>query len=234
VIQAFVLGALAQSSLILSGLLPYVMRIPDRVIGILAGVGAGALISAVAFDLVPEADVLPSVESALWLLVGATVFIVLDRIVEERFGSEGGGGSGGSALGIVLGSVVDGVPESLIFGIQIASGLPISVAFLAAVIVSNIPQALAPSAELKTAGWSALKMTAMWGSVVLACGVAAVVGFAIASNLDDATGARAAALAAGGLLAMLTNSLIPFAYEKGGAPAGFATVIGFGVALAMT
>jgi ZIP family zinc transporter len=234
VIQAFVLGALAQSSLILSGLLPYIMRIPDRVIGILAGVGAGALISAVAFDLVPEADVLPSVESALWLLVGATVFIVLDRIVEERFGSEGGGGSGGSALGIVLGSVVDGVPESLIFGIQIASGLPISVAFLAAVIVSNIPQALAPSADLKTAGWSAMKMTAMWGSVVLACGVAAVIGFAIASNLDDATGARAAALAAGGLLAMLTNSLIPFAYEKGGAPAGFATVIGFGVALAMT
>lgn len=234
-IQAFVLGALAQSSLILSGLLPYVMRIPDRAIGILAGVGAGALISAVAFDLVPEADVLPTVESALWLLVGALVFIVLDRIVEERFGGEGGGGSGGgSALGIVLGSVVDGVPESLIFGIQIAGGLPISVAFLAAVIVSNIPQALAPSADLKTAGWSAMKMTAMWGSVVLACGVAAVLGFAIASNLDDATGARAAALAAGGLLAMLTNSLIPFAYEKGGAPAGFATVIGFGVALGMT
>ena len=237
-IQAFVLGALAQSSLILSGLLPYVMRIPDRVIGILAGVGAGALISAVAFDLVPEADVLPTIESAVWLIVGALVFIVLDRIVEERFGGEGGedggGGGGGSALGIVLGSVVDGVPESLIFGIQIAGGLPISVAFLAAVIVSNIPQALAPSADLKTAGWSAAKMTAMWGSVVLACGVAAVIGFVIASNLDDATGARAAALAAGGLLAMLTNSLIPFAYEKGGAPAGFATVIGFGAALGMT
>ncbi|HET9345705.1 MAG TPA: hypothetical protein VFO05_08385 [Candidatus Limnocylindrales bacterium] len=232
-IQAFVLGALAQSSLILSGLLPYVMRIPDRVIGILAGVGAGALISAVAFDLVPEADVLPTVESALWLLVGAVIFIGLDGVVERRFGGEGEGGGGG-ALGIVLGSVVDGVPESVIFGIQIAGGLPISIAFLAAVLVSNVPQALAPSAELKTSGWSAARMTGMWGAVVLACGLAAVLGFVIASNLDDATGARAAAIAAGGLLAMLTNSLIPFAYAKGGAPAGFATVVGFGVALAMT
>jgi zinc transporter, ZIP family len=77
-------------------------------------------------------------------------------------------------------------------------------------------------------------MTAMWGSVVLGCGIAAALGFVIADNMADATGARAAALAAGGLLAMLTNSLIPFAYEKGGAGAGFATVVGFGVALAMT
>lgn len=229
-IQAFLLGALAQSSLILSGLLPYVARIPDRFVGILAGFGAGALISAVAFDLVPEADVVPRFESSLWLLGGAILFIGLDRVVESRFGEGGGAG----ALGIVLGAVVDGVPESLIFGIQLAGGLPISVAFLAAVIVSNIPQALAPSADLRTSGWSAGRMTAMWGSVVLGCGIAAALGFVIADNMADATGARAAALAAGGLLAMLTNSLIPFAYEKGGAGAGFATVVGFGIALAMT
>jgi zinc transporter, ZIP family len=229
-IQAFLLGALAQSSLILSGLLPYVARIPDRFVGILAGFGAGALISAVAFDLVPEADVVARLESSLWLLGGAVLFIGLDRVVESRFGESGGAG----ALGIVLGAVVDGVPESLIFGIQLAGGLPISVAFLAAVIVSNVPQALAPSADLRTSGWSAGRMTAMWGSVVLGCGIAAALGFVIADNMADATGARAAALAAGGLLAMLTNSLIPFAYEKGGAGAGFATVVGFGVALAMT
>jgi zinc transporter, ZIP family len=231
VVQAFVLGALAQSSLILSGLLPYVMAIPERVIGILAGLGAGALISAVAFDLVPEADVVPVVETAVWFLLGAVLFIGLDRVVEERFGGDGGGGG---AMGIVLGSVVDGVPESVIFGIQIAGGMPISVAFLAAVLVSNIPQALAPSADLKAAGWSVARMTAMWGSVVVACGVAALLGFVGADATGDATGARAASLAAGGLLAMLTNSLIPFAYKKGGAAAGFATVIGFGVALAMT
>lgn len=228
-LQAFALGALAQSSLILSGLLPYVLRIPDRIIGILAGIGAGALISAVAFDLTPEADVLPTLETTLWILVGAAIFIVADRLIDRRFGE---GGSAG-ALGIVLGSVVDGVPESLIFGIQIGAGTSISIAFLAAVLVSNVPQALAPSAELRASGWSAMRMTALWGSVVIACGIAAALGF-VGGNGDDATGARAASIAIGGLLAMLTNSLIPFAYQKGGAAAGMATVIGFVAALAMT
>jgi len=228
-LQAFVLGAAAQSSLLLSGLLPYAVRIPDRVVGMLAGLGAGALISAIAFDLVPEADAISTPEVALWFIVGATIFIVADRVIEERFGE---GGSAG-ALGIVLGSVVDGIPESIIFGIQIAGGLPISAAFLVAVMISNVPQALAPSSELAASGWKVARMSAMWGSVVIACGIAAVLGFVVAENLSDATGARAAALASGGLLAMLTNSLVPFAYQKGGAPAGFATVIGFTGALAM-
>jgi ZIP family zinc transporter len=229
-LQAFALGAVAQSSLILSGLLPYAVRIPDRIVGILAGFGAGALIAAIAFDLVPEADVLPTSESALWLLIGALVFILADKAIEDRFGAGGGAG----ALGIVLGAVVDGVPESLIFGIQLAGGLPISVAFLAAVMVSNVPQALAPSADLKASGWRIGRMAAMWGSVVLACGIASVIGYVVADSVDDATGARAAALAGGGLLAMLTNSLVPFAYEKGGPSAGLATVVGFGIALGMT
>jgi ZIP family zinc transporter len=230
-LQAFALGAIAQSSLLLSGFLPYVLRIPDRVIGVLAGIGAGALIAAVAFDLVPEAMSLAEV--ALWFLVGAAIFIVADRVIEERFGGEGGGGGGG-ALGIVLGSVVDGVPESLIFGIQLAAGIPISVAFLVAVIVSNVPQALAPSAELKDAGWPLGRMLGMWGAVVLACGIASAIGYIGAVNVDDVTGARAAAIAAGGLLAMLTASLVPFAYEKGGSAAALGTVVGFCASLAMS
>ena len=229
-IQAFLLGAVAQSSLVLSGLLPYVLRIPDRAVGLLAGVGAGALISAVAFDLVPEANAIPELAVAGWLLVGAATFIVLDRFIDRRFG---GGGEAGP-LGIVLGAILDGIPESVIFGIQIATGQPITLAFLAAVIVSNVPQALAPSADLKADGWSIWRVTAMWGSVVLACGVAASAGYLVATTFDaEGIGAAAAALAAGGLLAMLTDSLIPFAYEKGGIGAGFATVVGFVAALAM-
>jgi len=166
VIQAFVLGAVAQSSLVLSGLLPYLVRIPDRAVGLLAGAGAGALISAVAFSLIPEANAISQLEVAGWLLVGAAVFIVLDRFIDRRFGSGGEAGP----LGIVLGAILDGIPESVIFGIQIATGQPITVAFLAAVIVSNVPQALAPSADLKADGWSIWRVTAMWGSVVLACG----------------------------------------------------------------
>ena len=107
-IGALLLGAAAQSSLVLSGLIVYVVKVPTRVVGALAGFGAGALIAAVAFDLIPEPVDLENAELALWLLGGALIFVVSDRIVEAHFGGED---SSGSPLGIVVGSVVDGVPE---------------------------------------------------------------------------------------------------------------------------
>jgi zinc transporter, ZIP family len=229
-LEAVLLGAAAQSSLILSGLVVYGVTVPSKVIGALAGFGAGALIAAIAFDLIPEAQVLESLaELAVWLLVGASVFVVSDRIVEAKFGSEGS--SGPAPLGIVVGAVVDGVPESLIFGIQIATGQAISAAFVAAVFVSNIPQALAPSAELSKEGWRWTKLVGMWGVVVIACGVAAGLGYAVADAFD-AGGGRAAAFAAGGLLAMLTDSLMPYAFDRGGSWAGAWTVVGFAASMA--
>jgi ZIP family zinc transporter len=228
-LEAVLLGAAAQSSLVLSGLVVYGVRVPQKVVGALAGFGAGALVSAIAFDLIPEGEDLESYQLALWLLVGAAVFVVSDRIVEARFG--GDEGSGPAPLGIVVGAVVDGIPESLIFGIQLASGQAISIAFLGAVFVSNIPQALAPSADLAKAGWRWGRMLAMWGAVVAACGLTAGVGFAVADAIN-VTGSRAAAFAAGGLLAMLTDSLMPYAFDRGGSSAGIWTVVGFAAALA--
>lgn len=227
-LQAILLGVASQASLVLSGLAVYWVKVPSKVIGCLAGFGAGALISAIAYDLIPEGEALKLDQMALWLLVGAAVFVVADRIVESRFGD--GEASGPAPLGIVVGSVVDGVPESLIFGIQLAAGKGISTAFLAAVFVSNIPQALAPSADLAEKGWQKGRMVAMWGVVLLACGVAAGLGYG-AADLLGSTGDRAAAFAAGGLLAMLTNSLMPYAFEKGGAMAGVFTVVGFAVSM---
>jgi zinc transporter, ZIP family len=214
-------------SLILSGLAVYLVRPSAKVIGGLAGFGAGALIAAVAFDLIPEGEGLEQWELALWLLIGAAIFVVSDRIVESRFGE----GEDAGPLGIVVGSVVDGVPESIIFGIQIATGQVISAAFLGAVFVSNIPQSLAPSAALAESGRKAGKMAGMWGLVVGACAVTAWLGYLLGIGLG-ATGDRAAAMAAGGLLAMLTDSLMPYAVKKGGAQAGVWTVVGFATSLA--
>lgn len=228
-LEAVLLGAAAQSSLILSGVVVYGVTVPSRVIGWLAGFGAGALIAAIAFDLIPESNVLALWEAAVWLLIGALVFVLADRIVEAKFGGEGA--SGPAPLGIVVGSVVDGVPESLIFGIQIASGQAISAAFLAAVFLSNIPQALAPSADLAKEGWRWTRMLGMWGVVVVACGVTAGLGYVVADAFG-AAGGRAAAFAAGGLLAMLTDSLMPYAFDRGGSWAGVWTVVGFAASMA--
>ena len=123
-LQALALGGLAQSSLLLAGLVVYWVRPSAKFIGALAGFGAGALISAVAFDLIPESSYLGNWQLGLWFLIGAAIFVVSDRIVESKFGE----GDDAGPLGIVVGSVVDGVPESIIFGIQIALGQVISAA----------------------------------------------------------------------------------------------------------
>ena len=222
-LEAFGLGVLGQSSLLLAGLVVCWVTVPRSVVGVLAGFGAGAMLAAISFDLLAETGGLDGWELGLWMLVGVAILLVGDRAVERRFGDEGTGG----AMGIVVGSVVDGVPESIIFGIQIATGLPVSISFLAAVFVSNIPQAVAPSADLAAAGWGVRRLGGLWVLVVLACGVAAALGYLGADLSGDVNGTRMAALAAGGLLAMLTNSLVPFAYERGGELAGVATVVGF-------
>jgi len=121
--------------------------------------------------------------------------------------------------------------SSLIFGIVVTTGDPISIALVAAVWISNVPQAMAPSADLAEQGWSIVKTGLMWGAVVLACALAALIGYAIGISSSTATGAGAAAFAAGGVLAMLTDSLVPFSFQKAGRPAGIFTVIGFAVIL---
>ena len=223
-LEAFGWGFLAQSSLLVAGLLVCWVTVPTKVVGILGGFGAGAMIAAVSFDLLPEAesDIDPW-QTGVWMLVGVAVFLLADAFVEKRFGSAGAGG----AMGIVVGSVVDGVPESMILGIQVGTGLTISLGFVAAVFISNIPQAIAPSADLAASGWGPGRLGRLWFMVVLACGVAAALGF-LATDVSGAVqGDRAAALAAGGLLAMLTNSLMPFSFERGGSLAGAATALGF-------
>jgi ZIP family zinc transporter len=189
----------------------------------------GALIEAIAFDLVAEAKNLSGWQFALWMLVGAAVFLVGDAFIERRFGGDGSG----QAMGIVVGSVVDGVPESAIFGIQVATHFPISIGFLVAVFISNFPQALAPSADLAKSGWKMAKLVGMWALVLVACGAASGIGFLLAGSFSGVNGDRMAALAAGGLLSMIADSMMPFAVERGGNLVAVGVVVGFCLPLAL-
>jgi len=228
-LAAFALGAVTQLSLVLSGLVVFLVTVPRRLIGAMAGFGAGALIAAVSRDLLPEAHSLQLIQGAIWAMLGALAVITGEHYVHKRFGDEGVSG----ALGIVVGAVVDGVPEAIIFGIQLASGEPVSAAFIGAVFVSNIPQAIAPSADLAATGWNRRRVAVLWGWVVLASGVAAVLGYLASASVSRVNGSRMAAFAAGGILAMLSNSLIPFAHDRS-PNAGLWTVVGFCASYAMS
>ena len=179
-------GAIAASSLLIGGFVALRARPSDRLVGLVLAFGAGTLISAVAYELVPEEPDYP-VTLGLALGLGAIVFFVGDAIV-ERLGGEnrkeldaveqGGSGSGPA---IVLGTVLDGIPESLVLGIGLWVGGAVSVAFLAAVFISNLPEAIAATASLRAAGRSTRSIYFLWTAIVGVSAVAAGVGYAIAS-----------------------------------------------------
>ena len=115
--NAFLYAALAQAPLILGGLIVYWFKVPTKIVGWLGGLGAGSLVSAIAYNLIAQAKGAGPAVVVAGMLVGAAVFVLLDKLVENRFGEEAG------AIGIVLGSIIDGVPESVIFGVQLATGV---------------------------------------------------------------------------------------------------------------
>src|SRR3954469_25348947 len=220
-------GALAASSLIVGGLLGLLRDWSDRIVGIVLAFGAGALISAVSFDLFEEGQRIGGPGTvAIGLALGALTYFSLDLLVEKR--------APGAGPALALGSLLDGIPEQMVLGIGIASGEGVSVSLLAAIFVSNLPEAIGASTDLRAAGRSPGSIRGLWLGVAVVCALATVGGYALA----DATGGdfRAAVngFAAGALLVMLVDSMIPEASKKAGAPAGLVTVLGFAVAAALS
>lgn len=144
-----------------------------------------------------------------------------------------GGQRSGSGTGILLGSLLDGVPESLVLGLSLVHSPQVSLAFIFAVAISNIPQGLGGTAGMLASGWPKRKITNLWLAVCVASIAAAAIGYGLGQLLTDMTGAAVDAFAAGALLVMLTDSMIPEAFEHGGRETGLVLVLGFGVALAM-
>jgi ZIP family zinc transporter len=200
--------------------------------------GAGAMISAVSFELIEEAlGAGAPVLATLGLAAGAVVFFLGDRLI-----SRGGGGdrkrstgqqSTGSPLVIVVGAALDGVPESLIVGLSLVLGGGVSVSFVAATFLSNLPEAMAASTGLREAEWRRSKIFRLWLLVVAVSVAAGVLGYLLFETSSGKTGAFIQSFAAGALLTMLADTMMPEAFEFGGKLVGLLTVAGFGAALAM-
>jgi zinc transporter, ZIP family len=218
-------GALAASSLIVGAVLGLARSWPDRVIGVVLAFGAGALISAVSFDLAEEGAKIGGPGTvAIGLGLGAITYYVADRILEHR---AGGGSDAGVAL--ALGAFLDGIPEQTVLGIGLASGMGVGVGLLAAIFVSNLPEAIGSATDMRTAGAAPRRITALWVAVAIVCTLASVAGYAIADTTSGDLKAGINGLAAGALLVMLIDSMIPEAAGKGGRIAGLVTVLGFAV-----
>ena len=235
---ALLWGAFTSASLYIGQALAGPLENRDEITGLVMGFGAGTLLSAVAYELIPESSLTHGLGIGLGFLLGALTYYVADRIIDQSGGANrqdigGGDPQPGSGAAMFLGALLDGIPESFILGITIASGTGVSVAFVVAVFVSNIPQGVAGTSALKKAGSSSRHIFGMWTALTIASAISAGIGYTL-GNTQHLTGLYAEAFAAGAVLTMLANSMMPEAFENGGALVGLVTVVGYLVAAALT
>jgi ZIP family zinc transporter len=227
-LSAIGFGGLSAGSLVIGALLACWHRWSRRQIAIVLAFGAGALISAVSFELADEAIRLGGLRwTAAGLAAGALTYFLLDGAIERRFPS-----SAGTAL--ALGAFLDGVPEQLVLGIGIASSGSVGLGLVVAIFISNLPEATGSASQMLEHGTSRRRILQLWVGVALFCTLATVVGWAIASSTADELRAAIDGFAAGALLVMLIDSMIPDAHMGAGRVAGLVATLGFAVAAALS
>jgi ZIP family zinc transporter len=231
-LEAAFWGGVAGAPLVIGAALGLRFGRSQRFVSATMALGAGVLIASVAFELMEDAFQAGGVAaSATGLVAGSIAFSVADWAVNRSGGKHRkrsrGQQAGNAARGIVVGALMDGVPESVAIGVGLFQGGRVSWTMVAAVFLSNLPESLSAAAGLRKAGKSRAWILHLWTGVLAASVAAAALGYVLAAWLAPEAVGTVQAFAAGAVLAMLASTMMPEAYEAGGAMVGFVTTIGF-------
>jgi zinc transporter, ZIP family len=231
-LEAAFWGFVGGAALLLGAAVGLKARATQRTIGLVMGFGAGVLISALAFELTDEAYRRGGVDAvAVGLALGATSFFIGDWVIDHRGGDQrkrsGGQQSGGSAMAIVLGALMDGIPESGAIGVSLLGGGGVGAPVVAAVFLSNVPESLSAATGLRKAGRSSRWILGLWLLVTAVSSIAAALGYGLLGGASDNLIAGIQPFAAGAILTMLADTMMPEAFEHGGSVVGLVTVLGF-------
>jgi len=238
-LNAFLFGLLATSSLIFGGILASRFTLQKRTLGIIMAFGAGTLISAVSYELIFEALTLASDTGfpAFGLFAGAFTFYFSDQMI-EKLGAKShmdmqASHESGLIVPMVLGIILDGIPESIVIGLGMFVGGKVSLAMLVAVFVSNVPEAIAGTTGMKAGGWTNKNILLLWLFIAVVCALSTVAGFTLFSSAHKTWMAFIQTFAAGAILMVLANSMIPESYAHGGKLTGLFLVFGFFISISM-
>ncbi len=232
-------GLVGGSALLIGAAIAYFARLPQRLIAAIMAAGSGVLISAVAFDLMDEAYRRGGFDSTAIGFFGGALVYTGANILVSRAGAKHRKRSGsnpkqsqataqeGSGLSIAVGALLDGIPESVVIGVSLLEGSGVSLVTVAAVFLSNVPEGLSSAAGMKKAGRSAIYIFGVWGAIAMASGLAAALGYAVMAGASPDIIAATTAVAAGAILAMLVDTMIPEATEEAHEYSGLIAVAGF-------
>jgi ZIP family zinc transporter len=236
-IQAGLWGLLAGGALVVGALVAWLLQVPQRVVASVMAFGAGVLISALAFDLVEEAEAQGGLAATVvGFLLGAVAYVFANVALARR-GARHRKRSGdqqpteaeqtGSGVAIAVGALLDGIPESIVLGLSLLGGKGVGIPVLAAIFISNLPEGLSSAAGMKRNGRSARYVFGVWCGVALASGIAGLLGCLLLQGASAQAIAAITALAAGAILTMVADTMIPEAFEKTHLYAGVIAALGF-------
>lgn len=232
--EAVFWGFVAGSSLILGAVIGMTACPPSRVTGLVLGFGAGTLISAISFELTEEAYKLGGADAlTIGLAAGALAFYAGDRLVasrdEDSTHEREVPTQDESGKTLLLGALLDGVPETAVLGTTLLTG-SVGVPVLAAIFLSNLPEGIGGASDMRNSGVSPGRVLMLWSGVAVICAAAAGIGYGVLAGAGDYAVALLQAFAAGGVLAMLAIEMLPAAHSRGGRASGLLTVMGFALA----
>ena len=254
-------GAVASSALIIGAAIGVRFELPKRLLAMLLAFAAGALITALTFELFQDSYERGGIWlAAIGLFVGAAVFTglsaLLDRWAQPGRRSKGADEYQGSAkldtdaaaqertatsattrgaagLALLAAVTLDGVPENLALGISLTEGTG-GIALLAAIFVSNLPEALVGAASMKEQGRSTLQIIGLWTVCAVLLTLAVLAGAAWLTDTDPSVVSFPLAFAAGAVIASLADTLMPEAFEHGGPAVALSTAAGFVLAFVLS
>jgi ZIP family zinc transporter len=236
-LQAGLWGLLAGGALVVGAAVAWVLSVPRTAVASIMAFGAGVLISALAFDLVDKAESRGGLAATVIGFLGGAVVYVAANVVLARRGAQHRKRSGdqqpsedeqqGSGAAIAIGALLDGVPESVVLGLSLLGGHGVGVGVLVAIFISNLPEGLSSAAGMKRNGRSATYVFGVWVGIAVVSGLAGLLGCLLMQGASPALIAVITAVAAGAILAMLADTMIPEAFESTHLYTGLIATVGF-------